>query len=74
MLHNCVSCLLRRNYLPPVGSLSDVFVILPSFPGVLPKYFSSEWSFAQFHLPEETQFVAAFGSQNTVLIIGMDGR
>ncbi|XP_030458724.1 autophagy-related protein 18c isoform X3 [Syzygium oleosum] len=41
--------------------------------GVLPKYFSSEWSFAQFHLPEETQFVAAFGSQNTVIIIGMDG-
>ncbi|KAG9459232.1 hypothetical protein H6P81_003740 [Aristolochia fimbriata] len=41
--------------------------------GVLPKYFSSEWSFAQFHLPENTQFFAAFGAQNTVLIIGMDG-
>ncbi|KAK2988956.1 hypothetical protein RJ640_026224, partial [Escallonia rubra] len=33
--------------------------------GVLPKYFSSEWSFARFHLPEYTQYLAAFGSQNT---------
>lgn len=41
--------------------------------GVLPKYFSSEWSFAQFHLPENTKFIVAFGSQNTVLISGMDG-
>ncbi|KAF8364674.1 hypothetical protein HHK36_033354 [Tetracentron sinense] len=41
--------------------------------GVLPKYFSSEWSFAQFYIPEDTRFVAAFGSQNTVIIIGMDG-
>ncbi|KAK0591702.1 hypothetical protein LWI29_006611 [Acer saccharum] len=41
--------------------------------GVLPKYFSSEWSFAQFHLPEYTQFSAAFGSQNTIGIVGMDG-
>jgi hypothetical protein len=42
--------------------------------GVLPKYFSSEWSFAQFRLPESTKFIVAFGSQNTVLIAGMDGR
>ncbi|EOY20217.1 Autophagy 18C isoform 3 [Theobroma cacao] len=42
--------------------------------GVLPKYFSSEWSFAQFHLPEDTQFIAAFGSQNTVIVVGMDAR
>ncbi|KAL6977580.1 Autophagy-related protein 18c [Sarracenia purpurea var. burkii] len=41
--------------------------------GVLPKYFYSEWSFAQFHLPEYTEFIAAFGSQNTVIIVGMDG-
>ncbi|XP_068641071.1 autophagy-related protein 18d-like [Aristolochia californica] len=41
--------------------------------GVLPKYFSSEWSFAQFHLPENTQFLAAFGAQHTVLIVGLDG-
>ncbi|XP_052208022.1 autophagy-related protein 18c [Diospyros lotus] len=41
--------------------------------GVLPKYFSSEWSFAQFHLPECTQFITGFGSQNTVIVAGMDG-
>ncbi|KAL3622030.1 Autophagy-related protein 18d [Castilleja foliolosa] len=41
--------------------------------GFLPKYFSSEWSFAQFHLPECTQFIAAFGSRNNVVIVGMDG-
>lgn len=41
--------------------------------GVLPKYFSSEWSYAQFHVSEVTQFFAAFGSNNTVAIIGMDG-
>ncbi|XP_028095842.1 autophagy-related protein 18c-like [Camellia sinensis] len=42
--------------------------------GVLPKYFSSEWSFAQFHFPKYTEFIAAFGSQNTVIIVGMDRR
>ncbi|CAI9774949.1 unnamed protein product [Fraxinus pennsylvanica] len=41
--------------------------------GVLPKYFSSEWSFAQFHLPECIQFITAFGSQNTLMITGLDG-
>lgn len=41
--------------------------------GVLPKYFSSEWSFAQIHLPEVTRYIAAFGAQNTVVVIGMDG-
>ncbi|CBI25516.3 unnamed protein product, partial [Vitis vinifera] len=41
--------------------------------GFLPKYFSSEWSFAQFRVPEDTQFIATFGSQNTVIIVGMDG-
>ncbi|KAK8638639.1 hypothetical protein V6N13_137053 [Hibiscus sabdariffa] len=44
------------------------------FVGVLPKYFSSEWSVAQFRLPEGSQYTAAFGQQkNTVMIIGMDG-
>ncbi|WRX23018.1 WD40 repeat - like 10 [Theobroma cacao] len=42
--------------------------------GVLPKYFSSEWSVAQFRLPEGTHYIVAFGQQkNTVMIIGMDG-
>ncbi|XP_021742546.1 autophagy-related protein 18a-like [Chenopodium quinoa] len=42
--------------------------------GVLPKYFSSEWSMAQFHLQEGTQYIVSFGQQeNTVVIVGMDG-
>ncbi|KAL6563851.1 Autophagy-related protein 18a [Orobanche gracilis] len=42
--------------------------------GVLPKYFSSEWSVAQFRLPEVSQYVIAFGHQkNTVVILGLDG-
>lgn len=41
--------------------------------GVLPKYFRSEWSFAQFYLPGTTRYIAAFGTQNTVAIVGMDG-
>ncbi|XP_071932399.1 autophagy-related protein 18a-like isoform X1 [Coffea arabica] len=43
--------------------------------GVLPKYFSSEWSVAQFRLAEGLQHIVAFGHQkNTVVILGMDGR
>lgn len=42
--------------------------------GVLPKYFSSEWSFSQYRLPEETKSIVAFGPQkNTVIIVGSDG-
>ncbi|KAL5566043.1 hypothetical protein UlMin_029207 [Ulmus minor] len=42
--------------------------------GVLPKYFSSEWSVAQFHLQEGLQHIVAFGHQkNVVVILGMDG-
>ncbi|KAG8472779.1 hypothetical protein CXB51_034656 [Gossypium anomalum] len=41
---------------------------------VLPKYFSSEWSVAQFRLPEGSRCIVAFGQQkNTIMIIGMDG-
>ncbi|KAB5527456.1 hypothetical protein DKX38_021303 [Salix brachista] len=47
---------------------------LSFFRGVLPKYFSSEWSVAQFRLPEGSQYVVAFGHQkNTVVILGLDG-
>ncbi|KAB1203063.1 Autophagy-related protein 18a [Morella rubra] len=42
--------------------------------GVLPKYFSSEWSVAQFRLHEGSHYIVAFGHQkNTVVILGMDG-
>ncbi|MED6111803.1 Autophagy- protein 18a [Stylosanthes scabra] len=44
------------------------------FKGVLPKYFSSEWSVAKFHLNEGSHYTVAFGLQkNTVVILGMDG-
>uniref|UniRef100_A0A2P2LL30 Autophagy-related protein 18a n=1 Tax=Rhizophora mucronata TaxID=61149 RepID=A0A2P2LL30_RHIMU len=47
---------------------------LSFFKGVLPKYFSSEWSVAQFRLLEGSQYIVAFGHQkNTVVILGMDG-
>ncbi|KAF6135983.1 hypothetical protein GIB67_006875 [Kingdonia uniflora] len=60
---------------------SDVNVTLPTtgsslsfIRGVLPKYFSSEWSVAQFRLPEGSQYIVAFGHQkNTIVILGMDG-
>ncbi|PWA71408.1 autophagy-related protein 18a [Artemisia annua] len=41
---------------------------------VLPKYFSWEWSVAQFRLVEGSQYIVAFGRQeNTTVILGMDG-
>lgn len=43
--------------------------------GFLPKYFSSEWSFAQFRLPENTpKVIAAFGAnRDTLVIVGSNG-
>jgi hypothetical protein len=43
--------------------------------GVLPKYFSSEWSFAQFRIPEHVKTLVGFGAdKTTVVIVGLDGR
>ncbi|GAB4855572.1 Autophagy- protein 18a [Ancistrocladus abbreviatus] len=51
----------------PISSLSLI-------KGVLPKYFSSEWSVAKFHLQEGSQYIVAFGHQeNSIVILGMDG-
>ncbi|CAA2971840.1 autophagy-related 18a, partial [Olea europaea subsp. europaea] len=51
----------------PISSLSFI-------KGVLPKYFSSEWSMAQFRLIEGSHYIVAFGHQkNTVIILGLDG-
>ncbi|MCO5574726.1 hypothetical protein L7F22_028516 [Adiantum nelumboides] len=42
--------------------------------GVLPGYFSSEWSFAQFRLPEDTHALVAFGKdRNTVIVLCSSG-
>uniref|UniRef100_A0A7C9B0V2 Autophagy-related protein 18c n=1 Tax=Opuntia streptacantha TaxID=393608 RepID=A0A7C9B0V2_OPUST len=46
---------------------------LPFVKGVLPRYFSSEWSFARFRLPENTRCIVAFGSHNTIIVAGLDG-
>jgi hypothetical protein len=41
--------------------------------GLLPKYFSSEWSFAQFRVPE-TKSLVLFGHEpHTIIVIGADG-
>ncbi|EPS57155.1 hypothetical protein M569_17666, partial [Genlisea aurea] len=42
--------------------------------GVLPKYFVSEWSVAQFRVAEGLRCIVAFGhGKNTVVIVGVDG-
>ncbi|CAN1355879.1 Autophagy-related protein 18a [Linum perenne] len=48
---------------------------LSIFKGVLPKYFSSEWSIAQFRLPKcSNQYLVGFGQQkNTVVVVGLNG-
>nr|XP_010921799.1 autophagy-related protein 18a [Elaeis guineensis] len=52
---------------PPASSLSFI-------KGVLPKYFNSEWSVAQYRLHEGLQYNVAFGHhKNTIVILGMDG-
>ncbi|KAL7198918.1 hypothetical protein ACSBR2_021251 [Camellia fascicularis] len=56
------------------GSVSSPTSSLSFIKGVLPKYFSSEWSVAQFRLLEGSQYIVAFGHQkNTVVILGLDG-
>ncbi|KAK4750934.1 hypothetical protein SAY87_004416 [Trapa incisa] len=58
----------------PAGSPSSMISSLSFMKGVLPRYFSSEWSVAQFRLHEGLQYIVAFGHQkNTVIILGMDG-
>jgi len=48
-----------------------------SFPSfmktILPKYFRSEWSFAQFRVPD-TRTIVAFGSEkNSIIVVSVDG-
>lgn len=52
--------------------MTQFFFILT---GVLPKYFSSEWSFAQFRVREEAKAIVAFGTQkDTIVIVCTNGR
>lgn len=39
---------------------------------LLPKYFSSEWSFAQFKVPD-CRTIVAFGSENSIIVVSADG-
>lgn len=36
--------------------------------------YGNERSFAQFSLPVSTKFIVGFGPENTVLLVGIDGR
>jgi len=38
----------------------------------LPKYFSSEWSFAQFRIPD-LKSICAFSGSNTIIVLSADG-
>lgn len=38
------------------------------FKSVLPRYFSSEWSLAQFRVPD-VRTIVAFGSEETTLVV-----
>ncbi|XP_044978257.1 autophagy-related protein 18a [Hordeum vulgare subsp. vulgare] len=68
---------LTTNDKPLPAPEADVPHMSPSFSfikGVLPKYFHSEWSVAQFRLHEGEQYIVAFGHEkNTVAVVGMDG-
>ncbi|KAH0645481.1 hypothetical protein KY284_033365 [Solanum tuberosum] len=62
---NCSS-----NFRVPVAASSSFSFIR----GALPKYFSSEWSVAQFRLPGVSQYIVTFGNENnTLIILGWDG-
>lgn len=55
-----------------VDAFSSLF---SSFKAVLPKYFSSEWSFAQFRIPDCKKTLVAFGAEkNTIVVVSSDGR
>jgi len=41
--------------------------------GLLPKYFSSEWSFAQFRVPDVRSMVAFGAEKNSIIVVSADG-
>jgi len=40
---------------------------------LLPKYFSSEWSFAQFRVPDVRSIVAFGSEKNSIIVVSADG-
>jgi len=60
---------------PPPSSADAFSGLFSSFKSVLPKYFSSEWSYAQFRVPDCKKTLVAFGTErNTIIVVGVDGR
>lgn len=41
---------------------------------ILPSYFSSEWSFASFHLPSEIRSIICFGQDDSIIVVCADGH
>jgi WD40 repeat protein len=55
------------------GSTSNPKSGLSFIKGFLPKYFSSEWSFAQYRVPD-TRTIVAFGAEkNSIIVVSADG-
>ncbi|KAK4282792.1 hypothetical protein QN277_014125 [Acacia crassicarpa] len=70
LLGHCVSQSSSESNPTSPSSVSSLSFIK----GILPKYFNSEWSVAQFRLNEGLQYNVSFGHQkNTIVILGMDG-
>jgi len=44
-----------------------------AFKSVLPKYFSSEWSYAQFRIPDARTIVAFGSDESTIIAVSADG-
>ncbi|XP_047961472.1 autophagy-related protein 18a-like [Salvia hispanica] len=64
-----------RSEVPETNKFAPLSLSRLSFiKGFLPKYFSSEWSMAQFRIPEGIQHIAAFGpGENTIAVVGSNG-
>jgi len=59
------------------GSAVNKFSSLKMFKGILPKYFSSEWSIAQFKVPVAGRTIAAFGTaenEHSVIVVSAAGK
>jgi len=40
---------------------------------ILPSYFSSEWSFASFHIQSESRCIVCFGQDDSIIAVCADG-
>jgi len=59
------------------GKAANKFSTLKMFKGILPKYFSSEWSIAQFKVPVAGRTITAFGmieNEHCVIVVSAAGR